>query len=177
VKSCLLISWLGGSPWAVPDNPPSFLRRESAYNRRCDIFLSSGNDIEVERDRFERLADVINKQLYSTFVDSPPVVQLNVVRWEQSVPHKTGGDPNGEFRRQAERRSFLSCKVLPPFRRPCQLIIRERSGLICLPSMSCFICYPNRAQGTSARNLASSSHRQELLGPKREGGPRRARPQ
>jgi hypothetical protein len=87
----------------VPDDPPSFLRRNSAYTRRCDIFLSSGSDVHVERDRFERLAEVINNQLYWTFVDSPPVVQLNIVRWEQAVPHKTGGDPNAEFRRQAER--------------------------------------------------------------------------
>jgi hypothetical protein len=87
----------------VPDDPPPFLRRNSAYNRRCDIFLSSGSDVHVERDRFERLAEVINKQLYWSFVDSLPVVQLNIVRWEQSVPQKTGGDPNSEFRRRAER--------------------------------------------------------------------------
>jgi hypothetical protein len=87
----------------VPDSPPPFLRRTRSSNFRCDIFLSSGSDVFAERDRFEQTAATLNDQLYWTFWNSYPLIHLNVVRWEQTAPQKTGGDPNARFREQAER--------------------------------------------------------------------------
>jgi hypothetical protein len=88
----------------VADEASPFLLRAPAYSHRCDIFLSSGSDVFIERDRFERIVKELNDQFHAVFSETfPTIVNLHVVRWEQSAPHKTGGDPNAEFRKQAKR--------------------------------------------------------------------------
>lgn len=86
----------------MPTGQP-FLRRPQGLSYGFDIFLSSGSDIVAERDKFEHITATLNDQIYWTFWNAPPVFRLHVIRWEQSAPQKTDGDPNARFREQAER--------------------------------------------------------------------------
>lgn len=77
-----------------------YLLKPVVRSAACHVFLSSGSDVLAERNRFEELTKVLNEQLHWADFQG---MHINVVRWEQDAPHRTGGDPNAEFRAQAAR--------------------------------------------------------------------------
>jgi hypothetical protein len=88
-------------PSPIPDGSSRYLLRPPSDASVCNIFLSSGGDVIAERDRFEEIAKVFSEQLHFE-MSYRSGGYVHVVRWEQDAPKRTGGDPNAEFRRQAE---------------------------------------------------------------------------
>lgn len=62
--------------------------------RVCEIFISSGSDLENERNLLRDLIAVFNKQA----IDARADFQFNIRAWEDAASRRTYGDGNREFR-------------------------------------------------------------------------------
>ncbi len=62
--------------------------------RLCEIFISSGSDLENERNLLRDLIETFNKQA----IDARTDFQFNIRAWEDAVTRRTHGDGNREFR-------------------------------------------------------------------------------
>lgn len=79
--------------------PKDLILRPGQPVTRFTIFLSSGNELRSQRDLFEKMVSVTNKQ-FRIREDSSRPFELVVDRWEQDAPRRTT-DMNEEFVRRA----------------------------------------------------------------------------
>ncbi len=63
----------------------------------CEVFISSGSDLEAERNLLRELVDAFNKQA----IDARAGFLFNIRAWEDAVTRRTFGDGNREFRYDA----------------------------------------------------------------------------
>ena len=75
-----------------------YLLKSARPAEEYEIFISSGSDLEDQRDRLTQLANVFNDQAR----DARVAYRLIPRRWEQAVSRRTHGDGNLEFRYDAE---------------------------------------------------------------------------
>lgn len=74
-----------------------YLFTDGAPTAEYKIFLSSGSDLDEQRDLFHQLANTMTDQA----VDANVPYRIRVRRWEDAVSRKTFGDGNREFRHDA----------------------------------------------------------------------------
>lgn len=76
---------------------PEYAGGQPRLTREFEVFLSSGSDVEKQRELFKQLAAVFNDQARDAGVD----YRIGVRAWEEAVSRRTYGDGNREFRYDA----------------------------------------------------------------------------
>lgn len=96
---------------SYPTNPAAL--RKPASTSEFRIFLSSGSDLDIQRDQFEQLCNMIRDEL----VDTNHSVRIVLQRWEKTASFQVEEDPNERFRSMAEQ-AHLTVVLLKDSIRP-----------------------------------------------------------
>ncbi|MFC7673288.1 hypothetical protein ACFQWH_09420 [Mycolicibacterium sp. GCM10028919] len=76
---------------------PQYARGPFRMVRLCELFMSSGSDVDNERQILRDLVEAFNSQAIDARVD----FLFNIRAWEDAVTRRTFGDGNREFRYDA----------------------------------------------------------------------------
>lgn len=82
---------------------PRYAGGEFRTVKLCEVFISSGSDLDAERSLLRELVDAFNKQA----IDARAGFLLTVRAWEDAVTRRTYGDGNREFRYDAANANLV----------------------------------------------------------------------